>query len=175
MTARKDLFRRLREQAERTRAAAPRTLPSSRALAAIDLRERIENRIRPVLDGLRESLPELQPLRRTDSGTWVLGLVRPLSADDRAARAARPFSRLEFLVDVTPDLGTCAVTIRGTTFDRDLPSRTLVFRLDELSDERLDALAEEACVDFARRWHVAAEEAGRRRIEAEAELLRHAN
>jgi len=175
MSPRTDLFRRLREQAEKARPPAPRGPPASRALAAIDLRERIEARFRPVLDALRESLPGLQPLRRTDSGTWVLGLVRPLTDDDRTARAARPFSRLEFAVDVTPDLGTCAVTIRGTTFDRDIPTRLVVFRLDELSDERLDALAEEACVDFARRYHVAAEEAGRRRLEAEAELLRHAN
>ena len=175
MTSRTDLFRRLREQAEKARAAAPRDPPASRALAAIQLRERLEARIRPVLDALRESLPELQPLRRTDSGAWVLGLVRPLAPDDRGARAARPFSRLEFSVDVTPDLGTCAVTVRGTTFDRDIPARLVVFRLEELTDERLDALAEDACVDFARRYHVAAEDAAHVRLAAEAELLRHAN
>lgn len=168
-----EAFRRLREQARRDRrpAHAP---PSSRTLAAIDVRERLEARIRPVLDALRESLPELRPLRRTDSGAWVVGLVRPLTAEDRAGRAARPFSRLEFVVEVQPDLGTAAITVRGTTFDRDVPARLHAFRIEELTDEVVDRVVEEACVDFARRWHAAADAAAERRIEAEAELLRQA-
>ena len=166
MTASADLFRRLREQAQQAKPVS-REPVSSRALQAIELRERLEARLKPALDALREALPDLQPVRRVDSGAWILGLARRLLPEDRAARAARPYSRIEFAIEVSPELETGTLTCHATTFDRDLPTRLEAFRIAELTDERLDALAEELCLDFARHWHAAREEAAGARVDAE--------
>ena len=166
MTASADLFRRLREQAKQAKPVS-REPVSSRALAAIELRERLEARLKPALDALREAFPELQPVRRVDSGSWILGLSRRLLPEDKLGRVARPYSRIEFAIDVSPELGTGTLTCHATTFDRDLPTRIEAFRIAELTDERLDALAEELCLDFARHWHAARDGAVDARIDAE--------
>jgi hypothetical protein len=171
VTSSADLFRRLREQAQRAK-PVNREPVSSRALAAIELRERLEARLRPALAALQEVMPELQPVRRVDSGAWILGLARRLAPEDRPGRAARPYSRIEFAVEIDPDLGTGSLTCHATTFDRDAPTRLEVFRLDQLKDERIDTVAEECCLDFARRWHAAREMAADARIEAEVALKR---
>jgi len=169
-----DAFRRLREQARRPRPAA-RTPLASRALQSIDLRERIEARLRPALDALQEAVPELQPVRRVDSGAWVLGLARHLQPADRAGRAARPFSRIEFAVEVEGDLDTCAITCRATAFDRDLPTKLEVFRTTDLRDEAIDKLAEECCLEFARRYHEGDAGAEAARLRAELALRAQVN
>jgi hypothetical protein len=166
MTASADLFRRLREQAQRDRPVS-REPVASRALAAIELRERLEARLKPALDALHEAIPELQPVRRVDSGSWIMGLARRLQPEDRVGRAARPYSRIEFAFDVSPELGTGVLTCHATTFDRDLPTRLEAFKIAELTDERLDALVEELCLDFVREWHAAREAASDRRVNAE--------
>ncbi len=169
-----DMFRRLREQARRPRPAAS-TLPASRALQSIDLRERLESRLRPALVALNEALPELQPVRRVDSGAWVLGLARHLQPGDRAGRAARPFSRIEFTVEVESDLGTCAITCRATAFDRDQPTRLEVYRIAELADAEVDKLAEECCLEFARRYLEGDAGAEAARLKAELALRAQVN
>lgn len=171
MNSHADLFRRLREQAQKAK-PVNREPVSSRALAAIELRERLEARLRPALAALQEAMPELLPVRRVDSGAWILGLARRLAPEDRLGRAARPYSRIEFAVEIDPDLGTGCLTCRATTFDRDAPTRLEVFRLDELKDERIDVVAEEFCLDFAKRWHAAREAAADARIDAEVSLKR---
>ena len=167
MTANAEMFRRLREQAAAKRPPA-RLPPDSRTLKAIFLRERIEALLRPALDALREALPELQPVRRVDSGTWILGLARHLQPEDRSGRAARPFSRIQFAVEVDPEQGTGAITCRATAFDRDLPSRLFAFRAEDVKDEDVEKLAEEFCLDFTRRYEEARSGAAGERAEAEA-------
>ena len=173
MTANAEMFRRLREQAAAKRPA--RLPPDSQTLKAIFLRERLEALLRPALDALREALPELQPVRRVDSGTWILGLARHLQPEDRPGRAARPFSRIQFSVEVDPALGTGAITCRATAFDRDLPGRLFAFRAEDVKDEDVEKLAEEFCLDFTRRYEEARSGAAAQRVEAEANFRAQLN
>ena len=174
MTANAEMFRRLREQAAAKRPTTHGPV-DSRTLQAITLRERLEARLRPSLDALQEAIPELQPVRRVDSGVWVLGLARRLQPADRPGRAARPFSRIQFAVEVDPTEGTGAITCRATAFDRDLPSRLFAFRVDDVKDEDVEKLAEEFCLAFTRRYEEARVRAATDRAEAEAEYRAQLN
>jgi len=167
MTLNAEMFRRLREQAAAKRPAGRQPV-DSRVLQAITLRERLEALLRPALDALREAIPELQPVRRVDSGAWIVGLARRLQPEDRTGRAARPFSRIQFAVEVDTTQGTGAITCRATAFDRDLPSRLFVFRADDVKDEDVEKLAEEFCLEFTRRYEEARSGATADRAEAEA-------
>jgi len=173
MTANAEMFRRLREQAAAKRPA--RLPPDSRTLKAIFLRERIEALLRPALDALREAVPELQPVRCVDSGAWIVGLARRLQPEDRAARAARPFSRIQFAVEVDPSQGTGAITCRATAFDRDLPSRLFTFRAEDVKDEDVEKLAEDYCLEFTRRYEDARTGAASQRADAEASFRAQLN
>src|SRR5262249_16096700 len=102
-----------------------------------------------------------------NSGVWVVGLARHLQPEDRPGRAARPFSRIEFDVEVDGDQGSGAITCRATAFDRDLPARLFVFRAGQVKDDEADALAEERYPLFAQGYGEARGRAAGDRAEAE--------
>ena len=103
--------------------------PAAPALPAfLELQERVEALVEPLLAELQASIPSLRPWRRLAFGAWVLGL-HAQSSPRRGLRDTWSRVDLEIRIDATTRVVelTCRATARGT----DLPARVFAVVLDE--------------------------------------------
>ena len=112
---------RARGRRRRRQVKAQAAVPTSRALAAFDARERLEDIVLPVLADVRETCPELVLSRRCQDGAWVLSLAARVHHPDRPRR--RPGAIHRFEVAFAADLSGAAHDLHfaATAWDRDLP------------------------------------------------------
>jgi hypothetical protein len=146
-----DLPLKLRELRARRRAAPTRGPILLESLAAITVREQLEERLIACLEPLRELLPALRPVRRMDSGCWRLGLAAPLEAAERRGRASRPYSRCEYTLAFDTVRRRVDLACHATVCDRDLPTLRLALDLDAPDWNAAQEWLEAGCLAFAER------------------------
>ena len=135
-------------KARRERTPIKRT-PPGRSLPALFVRERLETRILPYLETLREAIPLAAPHRRLYDGAWVLGLAANLPYGTYKGATYEAFSRLEFTLRLDGEHGEYSVSARSTVFDHDLPTERITGRFDE-STRAVEQFVERHCLRFAR-------------------------
>jgi hypothetical protein len=120
--------------------------PAPPLLTALELQERAEALVGPLLADLQASIPALRPWRRLASGAWVLGAHVP-PAPRRGLRDT--WSRVDLEIRIDAATRVVELTCRATARGHDLPARILAVELDEAGAERLRAFTEAALLDFA--------------------------
>ena len=120
-------------------------------LAALELQERVEALVGPLLTDLQASIPALRPWRRLSSGAWVLGMHAP-PAPRQGLRDT--WSRVDFEIRTvsghrSAGAPTVELTCRATARGHDLPARILAVELDAPGEARLRVFAESALIAFA--------------------------
>ena len=141
---------RARGRRRRRQVKAAASAPTSRALAAFDARERLEDVVLPVLADVRETCPELVLGRRCQDGAWVLSLSARVHHPDRPRR--RPGAIHRFEVAFAADLDGAAHDLHfaATAWDRDLPGSSVrvAFHDGAALHAALESLLEEAALRF---------------------------
>ena len=117
----------------------------ARLLAAIELQERAQALVAPLLAELVRSTPRLRPWKRFASGAWVLG-VRT-EAEDRALGGR--FARFDFEIRVDAPQNRVELTSRATVRSRDRAADSLSVVLDAAGEVALHQWAERAALQFA--------------------------
>jgi len=117
----------------------------ARLLAAIELQERAQALVAPLLTELVRSIPRLRPWKRFSSGAWVLG-VRT-EAEDRALGGR--FARFDFEFRVDAEQHRVQLTSRATVRSRDRAPDALSVVLDAEGETALHQWAERAALQFA--------------------------
>jgi hypothetical protein len=141
-----DSIRPLKARRELT---LPKRTPPGRSLPALFVRERLETRILPYLETLREAIPLAEPHRRLYDGAWVLGLAANLPYGTYKGELYEAFSRIEFTLRMDVEHGEYSVAARSTVFDHDLPTEQISGRFDE-STRAVEEFVERLCLRFAR-------------------------
>jgi hypothetical protein len=120
--------------------------PPPLLLAALELQERVEALVAPLLTDLQASIPALRPWRRLASGAWVLGLHVP-PAPRQGLRDT--WSRVDLEIRIDSALRSVELTCRATARGHDLPARVLATGLDAPGEARLRLFTEAALLAFA--------------------------
>lgn len=156
-----DSIRPLKARRETVRKT--RTQPG-RCLPALFMRERLEARITPYLETLKEAIPHLGPRRRLYDGAWVLGLNAKVPNGMFKGRVHEAYSRVEFTIRLNAVRGEYTVACRSTIFDHDLPTERITGQFDT-STRDVGDFVERQCLKFARAFLEAAPRSLRRELD----------
>ena len=132
---------------------APASLGDSEALKAVQLREKIEDSIRPYLEGLIEVIPALAVTHRLYDGAYVVGVRCVEPHGDWHGRPIRALNRLDFLIRVVPGTGKLRVSCRSTALNHDYATTRFTAPSDGHWDD-LDQFVEQSCLTFADHYFV---------------------
>lgn len=141
-----DRIKPLKARRERTR---PKRSQPGRSLPALFARERLEARILPYLETLREVIPLPPPHRRLYDGAWVIGLAGNFPDGTFKGNVYEPLSRIEFSLRMDSQNREYSVSCSSTVFNHDLHTNWIQGRFDE-STQAVEEFVEEQCLQFAR-------------------------
>ena len=136
----------LKARRERTR---PKKTQPGRSLPALFARERLETRILPYLETLREAIPLPAPHRRLYDGAWMIGLSGNFRNGTFKGHAYEPLSRIQFLIRMDSKNSEYSISCSSTVFNHDLQTDRVHGRFNE-STQAVEEFVEEQCLQFAR-------------------------
>ena len=131
----------------------PTQLDDSQALKAITLREKVEEAIRPYLDGLIEVIPELHVTHRLYDGAYVVGVKCVEPHGNWHGHPIRALNRLDFLIRVAPGTDRLRVSCRSTALNHDFATTRFTAPAKGHWDD-LESFVEQSCLTFADHYFV---------------------